>query len=179
VGTIAAALIAGLVSLLGLIISKEQKVSDFRQAWIDALREDIATVIARVNTIHGAMLAGFASPAEKWKVIKDDFMGINEAAARIKLRLNPKEEGAAKSVLGILEEHETIFNSGNAPDFDRLGKLEKKLVAEAQTLLKAEWKRVRSGELAYRIARIAAAIVVAAAVILALLWMYGHILSGR
>ena len=37
IGAIAAALIAGLISLLGLIISKEQKVSDFRQAWIDAL----------------------------------------------------------------------------------------------------------------------------------------------
>lgn len=30
------------MALLGLIISKEQKVSEFRQQWIDALREDIA-----------------------------------------------------------------------------------------------------------------------------------------
>jgi hypothetical protein len=177
VGAIAAALIAGLVSLLGLIISKEQKVSEFRQAWIDSLRDDIATIIARVNAIHGAMLAGYPNPAERWKVIKDDFIGINEAAARAKLRLNPKEEGPAKSVLGILEEQETIFNSGAAPDFVRLAALEKKLVAEAQILLKQEWKRVRSGELTYRIARIAAALVVATAIVLALFWGYSDIFA--
>jgi hypothetical protein len=58
VGAVAAALIAGLISLLGLIISKEQKVSDFRQAWIDALRSDIAAVITHAQSIHGAYLAG-------------------------------------------------------------------------------------------------------------------------
>jgi anti-sigma-K factor RskA len=77
----------------------------------------------------------------------------------------------------LLEEQEAIFNAGAAPDFARLASLEKKLVAEAQILLKQEWKRVRSGELAYRMARIAAALVVATAIVLALLWGYGHIFA--
>jgi hypothetical protein len=38
--------VAGAFSLLGLLISKEQKVSEFRQAWIDALRADIAALVA-------------------------------------------------------------------------------------------------------------------------------------
>jgi hypothetical protein len=42
VGAVIAAIIAGSIALLGLIISKEQKVSEFRQQWIDALRQDIA-----------------------------------------------------------------------------------------------------------------------------------------
>jgi hypothetical protein len=172
VGAIAASLIAGLVSLLGLIISKEQKVSEFRQAWIDALREDIAAVIARVNSIHGALIAGYATSAERWEAIKDDFIGINEAAARAKLRLNPKETGPAQSVLEILDEQETIFNAGAAPDFARLSALEKKLVAETQLLLKQEWKRVRSGELTFRVARWVAALVVVVASALVLVWGY-------
>ena len=44
IGTMIAAFIAGLVSLLSLIISKEQKVSEFRQAWIDALRAEISSL---------------------------------------------------------------------------------------------------------------------------------------
>jgi hypothetical protein len=49
-GAIIAAFIAGLIALLGLIISKEQTISWFRQAWIDALREDIAAVITHGYT---------------------------------------------------------------------------------------------------------------------------------
>lgn len=45
VGATIAAIVAALVALLGLIISKEQKVSEFRQQWIDALRADIAATI--------------------------------------------------------------------------------------------------------------------------------------
>lgn len=44
IGAIGAALIAATVSLLGLIISKEQKTSEFRQAWIDALRSDLGSL---------------------------------------------------------------------------------------------------------------------------------------
>ena len=54
IGAIAAALIAGLISLLGLIISKEQKTSEFRQAWIDGLRSELSLVIAHANALHGA-----------------------------------------------------------------------------------------------------------------------------
>jgi hypothetical protein len=35
----AAALIAGIVSVIGLLITNQSKVSEFRQKWIDALRE--------------------------------------------------------------------------------------------------------------------------------------------
>ena len=48
IGAVVAALIAAIVSLLGLIISKEQKTSEFRQAWIDALRSDLTHLIHRI-----------------------------------------------------------------------------------------------------------------------------------
>ena len=46
IGVITAALIAGFFSLLNLIVSKEQKVSEFRQQWIDSLRQELADHIA-------------------------------------------------------------------------------------------------------------------------------------
>ena len=36
--SIIVAIIAGFVSFIGLVITKEQKISEFRQVWIDALR---------------------------------------------------------------------------------------------------------------------------------------------
>lgn len=81
IGAIAAALIAGLVSLLGLIISKEQKTSEFRQAWIDALRKELSAVIAHTNAIYGANAASLGTLAELWKDVRDDYVGINEATA--------------------------------------------------------------------------------------------------
>lgn len=43
-------LVTGALALLGLIITKESKVSKFRQAWIDALRADVAALLAAVHT---------------------------------------------------------------------------------------------------------------------------------
>ena len=37
-GTVIAGLVAALASLLGLVISKETKVSEFRQKWLDSKR---------------------------------------------------------------------------------------------------------------------------------------------
>jgi hypothetical protein len=136
-GAILAPLIAGLISLLGLIISKEHKISDYRQAWIDALRADIAALIAHAHAIEGAHLAMYNTD-EKWKIVREDFVGINEAWARIKLRLNPKEE-ASIVVFIILKEHESIFNSvasGSVPDFGRLPSLYDRLVDDTQVILK-------------------------------------------
>lgn len=159
VGAIVAALIAGLISLLGLIISKEQKVSDFRQAWIDALRSDIAAVITHAHAIHGSYLAGLPNSVELWKTVREDFVGINEAWARIKLRLNPRE-GPSIAVLNVLEEHESVLPLGGPPDFGKLGDIDERLLTTTQAVLKQEWIRVRSGELTYRISKWSAVIIV-------------------
>jgi hypothetical protein len=49
--TISAALIAGYFSFVTLINSKEQKTSEFRQNWIDSLRNDIAEFTSSVYFI--------------------------------------------------------------------------------------------------------------------------------
>ncbi len=49
---IAAAFIAGAVSFIVTVLSKEQKTSEFRQAWIDALREDLAIFASQIVILH-------------------------------------------------------------------------------------------------------------------------------
>jgi hypothetical protein len=164
IGAIVAALITGLVSLLGLIISKEQKVSEFRQAWIDSLRSELANLIAHANAIHGAGTAAFGSASETWKIVRDDFVGINQSAANIRLRLNPKEK-EAQAVLKKIEALEKLLAPGKAMDYSEMNRVEKELVAEAQVLLKNEWTRVRNGEAAYRFAKAGAFLIVLGGVI--------------
>jgi predicted butyrate kinase (DUF1464 family) len=50
-GTLFAASMAGIFSLFSLINNKEQKVSEFRQAWIDGLRHEVTTLVASLYYI--------------------------------------------------------------------------------------------------------------------------------
>lgn len=153
IGAISAAIIASFFSFLGLIISKEQKTSEFRQAWIDALRSEIAQLISSANAIHGAMKSQrFESSASAWSVVRDDFVTINEATAKIRLRLNPNEE-LSKAVLAKIEEIEGLLVPGAYPDYSELNQKEKELVSQASALLKEEWRRVKKGEATYRAAK--------------------------
>jgi len=158
-GTIIAAVIAAIVSLLGLIISKETKVSEFRQAWIDSLRAEIAAVITHAQALHGAHLAKFKDQPTLWQNVRDDFVGLNKAWAKVKLRLNPGEAHSI-AILKALEEHERIFTPDKVPDFTKLDSAEKKLLSTTQVVLKEEWKRVKWGEPVYKCATVLAALLV-------------------
>lgn len=92
------AFVAGAFSLLGLTVSKENKVSEFRQAWIDALRQDIAEVVAEAQIIHSETLeylrGGHSSLAYRLHLDRTQTarLDLNRAATRIKLRVNPNEK---------------------------------------------------------------------------------------
>jgi hypothetical protein len=157
IAVIVAAIIAGWVAFFSLIISKEHTVSDFRQKWIDELRKDIAVVVACVSGIHGASMAQRTYLDPLWANVKTDLTRFDEAVARIRLRLNPeekrkKERLATKAVLGALEMLESIF-ADSEPQFHQLPALVTTVVTNSQVILKENWKRVRSGELIYRVTK--------------------------
>lgn len=143
-GAVIAAVVTAFVSWLGLIITKEQKISDFRQAWIDALRVEISAVVAHANAIHGAAAAQLRSPAELWSVAREDYVKLNQAEASIRLRLNPNEKESL-TVLSSIEKLEEHLTRGYL-DHREINQIEKQLVVDAQALLKKEWGRVRVGE---------------------------------
>lgn len=97
IATFIAALMAALASFLVAVMSKEQKISEFRQAWIDALRNDISEFESKAGT-----LLSFAidkkifgiNDDEISKFINDNYQNIQSITLlsnRIKLRLNPNE----------------------------------------------------------------------------------------
>ncbi|HKE96605.1 MAG TPA: hypothetical protein VKB34_20010, partial [Povalibacter sp.] len=55
IATVVASLIAGVFSFVNLTLNKEQKTSEFRQAWIDALRADLSAFFAAARAFARAV----------------------------------------------------------------------------------------------------------------------------
>lgn len=163
IATVVASLIAGLISFVNLTLTKEQKTSEFRQAWIDALREDLAEFFAcsrafarATETFHllGPNYKEKAALLISDQKVSDIRYQVAEARYRIKLRLNPDEEEHQELLrlidLVVAEQNNMLAEKSEvAPT---LGAIE--LAAEyAAPILKKEWERVKKGELPFRIAR--------------------------
>lgn len=80
------------------------------------------------------------------------YVAINSASNSIRLRLNP-DEAASKKILDLMDDIERASASDVSISFDSISNLEARLVTSAQELLKKEWRRVKSGELAFRFAK--------------------------
>jgi hypothetical protein len=145
-GTVIGASIAAVIAFLGLVVSKEQKTSEFRQAWIDALRNDLAIYLSRINSAYDAAVAGFESTAELWKNVREDVVSMTDASTRIRLRLNHKEE-PSDAILRTIRRIDKLFSPGIQPTKPQeLDDLQHQLESQAAIVLKAEWKRVKRGE---------------------------------
>lgn len=107
IGAVGAALIAGVVSLLGLIISKEQKTSEFRQAWVDALRSEITAYLTSFNAIADAVGVTYKDQAEKVKALAPLYSQLNQASFAITLRVNP-DENRSKAVLACMKRFQQL-----------------------------------------------------------------------
>lgn len=165
IGPVIAALVAATLSFLGLVVAKEQKVSEFRQAWIDAVRSDLGAVISSVLALRNVKATAKEEDLEAWKIVQEEVVAGNAALLRLRLRLNPDEPPSAE-LLVFLERMETLMNQAGPVDDDAMNTLEREIVEAAGPILKAEWKRVKRGEPIYWISKWAAlAILVAGAVL--------------
>jgi hypothetical protein len=163
IATVVAALIAGVFSFVNLTLTKEQKTSEFRQAWIDGLRMDLAAFFAAARAFARASelvhLVGSDYKEKAMLPISDQRIGdLRHKAAetyyRIQLRLNPDEVEHVELLrllqTAIIEQNSML--SEKADSTKTIKAIE--LAAEyARPVLKNEWRRVKSGELAFRIAR--------------------------
>lgn len=158
-GAVVAALIAGIVSLLGLIISKEQKTSEFRQNWIDALRSDLTSFLTQINAIRDAVGVKYEDYADKVQALRPLYIKLNYSTFDILLRVN-KNETKTRKLLDAME----AFNKLTADDTKLLAEdmrvVEREFLDASQALLKYEWRRVKSGERTFRIAKLVAMIVI-------------------
>ncbi|HSY03628.1 MAG TPA: hypothetical protein VK819_15805 [Acidobacteriaceae bacterium] len=170
VATVIGASIAAGVAFLGLVVSKEQKTSEFRQAWIDALRDDLATYLSRINSAYDAARAGFKERSELWKVVREDMVSITGASTRVMLRLNSDEKPSA-AILETIKRIDALFDPGAHPEKpQQIDDLQIRLVSEGRIVLKEEWERVKRGERIFMISKWASLTVIVLAVS-ALIWM--------
>jgi hypothetical protein len=163
IATLVAALITAAVSFVNLTLTKEQKTSEFRQAWIDGLRDELAGFLAAARAFARAVeVLNMFGPEYKEKtslLISDEKIGelryqAAETLCKIQLRLNPSET-EHQELLRLLRR---AISEQNAMLSERTGieetmKAIERATEYAQPVLKKEWERVKTGELPFRVAR--------------------------
>lgn len=158
-GAVVAALLTGIFSFVSLVLSKEQKISEFRQQWIDSLRNEIGSFLANVETLtrladyklsslnktefDESELANFR--AEN----RDLYISINESRHKITMRLNPTEH---ETLIGYIDTLVRTFR-GKCGNVSNIYIGIDNVVSAAQSILKKEWLRVRNGEMSFRVTR--------------------------
>lgn len=149
------ALIATFASLTGLVISKELKVSEFRQDWINKLREDISGLIGALiefsdawSKFVGKYHVTSATLEKFWQENGSAVKQIDSLVIKSKLRLNPTKDAAMIALLTGIKVKVT------AADKLASGELEQYIAgldAAIHDLLKTEWDRVKKGEPIFKI----------------------------
>lgn len=155
--TIVAALIAAIVALLSLIIAKENKTSEFRQAWIDALRSEIGDAISSASALFILLDAGKKDAPDN--IFMDTWSKTTATLARIDLRLNLNEPDHQK-LAGLLRHAEQMLrdaDDGKPSTREQREQLQDDVVEISRSILKREWDRVKEGEIAFRLLKVASA----------------------
>lgn len=162
IGSIGAALIAALFTFINLVSTKEAKISEFRQKWIDDLRADIANFVSKMDLVLALSKEGKYLTQNAANLTSDDLDELNRLREQctahftdakrsytfIQLRINKIEsDEEAKTInkefLAALKK--TNINPVHSDAREYSGHLDD-LVDKASALLKMEWKRVKMGE---------------------------------
>lgn len=159
IGPIIAAIVAGAIAFLVSILTKEQKISEFRQQWIDALRSDISQYTAETTELMAFARFNRSLPESDRRDFTsrnfDKVCNLRILKNRIILRLNRHEH---KKLICLIEYYlEDVGieadDQKNLPIMSRNEKVSHTLIEESQILLKKEWRRVKSGEKIYRLTK--------------------------
>ncbi|MBY4692722.1 hypothetical protein K6W21_01275 [Burkholderia latens] len=155
VGSIIAAAIAGLVVFVSTVLTKEQKTSEFRQAWIDELRKDISYFVSGTSEIVALYRAKSGNLKDQEKFIDDNFKIIHEVQSvehRIVLRLNPKKHAELiRQVSGFRKGMLAAYAGGNQKELEDALTID--LLNTTKDVLGKEWKRVKRGEPTFRMVK--------------------------
>ena len=175
IGSIIAAVIAGLISFVNILIAKDQKTTELRQAWIDSLRQVTSEFTAHsVNMV--AMrnvtlpIAEQAYKNEKKDIafskLEDFFEKRSQPSLELKNRillyLNPIEHVELIQDIKSLYEASLLDSKVDGVEASRISE---SVVEKTQVVLKSEWERVKRGEKFYRITKYVLASIIAVALV--------------
>ncbi|OOF01029.1 hypothetical protein BZG79_15455, partial [Salinivibrio sp. MA427] len=168
-GAMFAALIAGYFAFTNLVAFKENKISEFRQDWVNSLRNSIARYISSLTYLSTLYIHYSARPDdtrdkfEMARAVEEIYARVNESYNDIIFRINDNERNATGKKLND-EFLSSLYKTREHYHKNELAEARKaceQLREVSKPLLKYEWKRVKSGELNYRIAKYFAIIVLA------------------
>lgn len=148
IGAVGTAIIAGLISLLGLIIGKEQKVSEFRQAWIDELRKCLVAYLVQINAIVDMVRLKRAGKQIDDSALLGSYKALNEANHGIALRVNPGEK-PSQDLLEAMKQFEALAGDNSNLTPVSIKNAEIAFLEASKRLLKYEWRQVKRGERTY------------------------------
>lgn len=148
IATVTAALIGAGIAFLTTVLSKEQKTSEFRQAWINSVLEDIAKFIGAVESLSAAAWSHHVSGGPERS---QAYLTSTEAEQRAllgtyyraRLRLNPTEH---QVLLNAMEDLRTLLIKAEIVDRSKVDTLVRNIEQIGHAALKAEWVRVKRGE---------------------------------
>lgn len=155
IGVVSAALIAGAIAYAGFISTKESKVSEFRQNWINSLRDEISKYISCIDSLiehiikdNAGMMYSPAKAMEKKLSHSELYTEMLQAKTSILLRINNKEKKPEdfernEKFLTLIEGIHIKFESRKFAEAHEDIKL---LTSVSRDLLKHEWNRARDGE---------------------------------
>ncbi|MEX0739043.1 MAG: hypothetical protein WD071_06860 [Pseudohongiella sp.] len=160
-GAMFAALIAGYFAFTNLVASKENKISEFRQEWINSLRNSIARYISSLTYLSTLYIHHSARPEEKRdkfemaRDVEEIYARVNESYNDIIFRINDSEKNSEGKKLNdaFLSALYKTREHYHKNELSEARKACEPLREVSKPLLKHEWKRVKSGELNYRMAK--------------------------
>ena len=138
---ITAGIIAAAAGGIGLVMAKENKTSEFRQAWIQELRAVLTNYSSTLLLINRRVRGGEHSD-------ETDIQKVNMLLCEIHLRINYSNQSSVEIELNKALTHlqDSAFNGGT--DF---AQTQEQFTKASFAVLKKEWERVKKGELVYRL----------------------------
>jgi len=184
-GVVTAALIAGAIAYAGFISTKESKVSEFRQNWINNLRDEISKYISCVDSLiehirkdNAGMMFPAAKHMEKKLEHSELYTQMLQARISILLRINDKEKKPEdfernRKFLDLID---SIYKNFESHKFSEVYSDIDALTSASRDLLKFEWNRARDDERKFQEAKSGAewTMGVAGAFLMAILMTIGY-----
>lgn len=152
------AFVGFLVAVTTAIIAKEHKVSEFRQAWIDALREESSIFISSIyDCIFALTVLSENIHHEQTLELENDFYNksfktMELASIKLQLRLNPEKDkffiNCVDNIQSKLDKIAPDRTSGDEliSSLEEIQHLTTSIKNQAHLILKNEWEIVKKGE---------------------------------
>jgi hypothetical protein len=161
-GAVVAALVTGVFSLTTLIISKEDKVSDSRQKWLEGLREETAKFLGAIDTLILLVQPdadknpdGCLDTPEKLSAFREKNAGLykdlNEMQFRVLLRLDPEDHPHLKDTFRQLTK--VFYGPCKKSEIEQVRKLQDAITTDTEKAIKRAWNQVKQGESTFQVVR--------------------------